>query len=240
MTGEAAFGFPLAHAARRLRDMRAMAALLLVVAACGGVTVTEEFNEIGDEPLPPGVSDEILEDAAARVDVPEQEIEVASIEPATFEDSALGCHDVQGEDGEVKGFRVVLQVTDGELDYRVDEEGDFLLCISTSTAVASDEGLDNEAREGSEVEMSDLSHGLPKDLLNAILSDAASVASVDASQVSLISAKEEVFSDGSLGCPQKGQSYIQVLTPGWIVMVDAGGTVLEYHASTAGAYILCP
>lgn len=40
------------------------------------------------------------------------------------------------------------------------------------------------------------------------------------------------WSDGSLGCPRPGMSYIQVLTPGFRVILQVEGVEHEYHTDT--------
>lgn len=43
------------------------------------------------------------------------------------------------------------------------------------------------------------------------------------------------FNDTSLGCPQPGRMYAQVITPGWIIELELNGTVYEYHATGQNA-----
>lgn len=43
--------------------------------------------------------------------------------------------------------------------------------------------------------------------------------------------EETEFPDASLGVPQPGQMYAQVLTPGYVIELAAGGQTYEYHAS---------
>lgn len=46
--------------------------------------------------------------------------------------------------------------------------------------------------------------------------------------------------DTSLGCPQPGNVYAQVITPGWLIVIDAGGQTLEFHADQNGeTVVLC-
>src|SRR5260370_42682892 len=40
----------------------------------------------------------------------------------------------------------------------------------------------------------------------------------------------EKFSDASLGCPQPGQTYAQVKTPGYRILIAVNGTVYDYRA----------
>ncbi|NOZ51366.1 MAG: hypothetical protein GXP37_15180 [Chloroflexi bacterium] len=46
--------------------------------------------------------------------------------------------------------------------------------------------------------------------------------------------------DASLGCPQEGMLYAQVLTPGYKVMVEAPDATYELHLDANGAGDFCP
>jgi hypothetical protein len=78
----------------------------------------------------------------------------------------------------------------------------------------------------------------PRDLIDGILADAASRTGLAAESLS-VDARHVVWNDGSLGCPEPGMSYIQVLTPGWHVLVRAGSRTLDYRASERGSFRLC-
>lgn len=47
------------------------------------------------------------------------------------------------------------------------------------------------------------------------------------------SIEETVFEDSSLGVPQPGADIQAVATPGYIIILNAGGELYEYHASGA-------
>jgi hypothetical protein len=60
-------------------------------------------------------------------------------------------------------------------------------------------------------------------------------------------AKEEIdvqsveavqWRDSSLGCPEEGKMYLQVITPGYRVVLSAGGETYEYHTDRSRA-VLC-
>jgi hypothetical protein len=57
--------------------------------------------------------------------------------------------------------------------------------------------------------------------------------------IKLVSAEEVQWSDASLGCPQPGMMYAQVITPGYRVVLEAGGHVYEYHADMGRFAVLC-
>jgi hypothetical protein len=45
--------------------------------------------------------------------------------------------------------------------------------------------------------------------------------------------------DSSLGCPQPGLMYSQVVTPGYLIVIGGGGKMLEYHSDARGTVVLC-
>ena len=47
--------------------------------------------------------------------------------------------------------------------------------------------------------------------------------------VRVVSVEAVTWPDSSLGCPEPNQLYMQVLTPGYLVLVDAGGRTTEVH-----------
>lgn len=53
----------------------------------------------------------------------------------------------------------------------------------------------------------------------------------DAIQVRSVEAVE--WPDASLGCPQPGMMYAQVITPGYRIVLEAAGKTYEYHSSHA-------
>lgn len=57
--------------------------------------------------------------------------------------------------------------------------------------------------------------------------------------VSLVSATSVTWNDGSLGCPQPGQSYTQALVPGMHVVVKVGATEYDYRFGRTDNPQLC-
>ena len=48
------------------------------------------------------------------------------------------------------------------------------------------------------------------------------------------------WNDSSLGCPQPGFQYLQVITLGWFIVVEAGDETFEYHTNGSGSsVVLC-
>jgi hypothetical protein len=60
---------------------------------------------------------------------------------------------------------------------------------------------------------------------------------VPEADVAVLGSEEVTWNDGSLGCPKAGESYTQVITPGFRITLTDGTTTAVYHAGTnqAGA-----
>ncbi|MGL4175739.1 MAG: hypothetical protein ACRCSN_06635 [Dermatophilaceae bacterium] len=75
--------------------------------------------------------------------------------------------------------------------------------------------------------------------VEAAVADAAERAGVAAAQAVPASHQRVTWTDGSLGCPQKGMSYTQAEVEGEVLVVRAGGTMLQYHARLGGPFVHC-
>jgi hypothetical protein len=60
---------------------------------------------------------------------------------------------------------------------------------------------------------------------------------VESFQVVEASARE--WPDSSLGCPQPGMMYLQVISEGYQVVLKAEGKLYDYHAGRSGQFKLC-
>lgn len=77
----------------------------------------------------------------------------------------------------------------------------------------------------------------PENLLEKAREDLAQRLGVSTSQIMLVEVTEVEWSDSSLGCPQPEMSYLQVITPGYRILLEANGIQYEYH-SNRGAYVV--
>jgi hypothetical protein len=71
------------------------------------------------------------------------------------------------------------------------------------------------------------------------VADLAGRLGVDPGEVRVVSVEEVTWPDGSLGCPQPGMMYPQVLTDGTRIALEAGGKRYEYHAGGPRGPFLC-
>ena|SRR5581483_10050832 len=68
--------------------------------------------------------------------------------------------------------------------------------------------------------------------------DLAQQISVQSDAITVKSTQAMEWSDASLGCPKPGVMYIQVITPGYLIVLQAGGKDYNYHTSMTQV-VLC-
>jgi hypothetical protein len=85
--------------------------------------------------------------------------------------------------------------------------------------------------------------GIPPDAVaaaNAALADAATRLGVSRASLRVDRVEPRDWNDASLGCPEPGHLYAQVITPGYLLVISAaGGQSVEYHADTTGRIVTC-
>jgi hypothetical protein len=59
-------------------------------------------------------------------------------------------------------------------------------------------------------------------------------------QIALVGADAVDWPDTSLGCPQPGMAYAQIITPGFRITLMAAGNTFRYDADSGGRVIACP
>ena len=79
---------------------------------------------------------------------------------------------------------------------------------------------------------------MPRDVRRAVVADAARRFKVPESAVVLTHAEQLTWSDGSLGCPEPGQFYTQMLVPGFRVVAKTSAGEL-YHTDARGNVKTC-
>lgn len=80
---------------------------------------------------------------------------------------------------------------------------------------------------------------VPEAILDAMRADAAERGGVAVDEVAVNTAETVEWSDGSMGCPEPGMVYTQAIVPGYLVVLEAGGSTYEYHAAEAGSWVYC-
>ena len=76
-----------------------------------------------------------------------------------------------------------------------------------------------------------MSSGPLQNLIDQARTNLASRLGVPASSITVQQAAEHDWPDSSLGCPEPGMMYSQVITPGYLIILQVNGKSYEYHAS---------
>ena len=76
-------------------------------------------------------------------------------------------------------------------------------------------------------------------LIAAAKTDLASRLGVPTSALTLKSATRMVWSNSSLGCPKRGFLNLEVMTPGFLIILSYQGKDHEYHSDIKGHLFLC-
>lgn len=83
--------------------------------------------------------------------------------------------------------------------------------------------------------------GAPADAWGPLRADAARRSGSAAEALRVLSVAGVTWPDTSLGCPEPGRLYAQVLTPGHrVTIVEPSGQAWVYHTSSRGAWVWCP
>jgi len=62
---------------------------------------------------------------------------------------------------------------------------------------------------------------------------------INAEQITVVKITPTIWRDASLGCPKPGIDYIQVETAGYLISLEAGGKVYDYHTEEGKRVRLC-
>jgi hypothetical protein len=84
-----------------------------------------------------------------------------------------------------------------------------------------------------------LSSPYPPDLLSLIdlaVEDLSQKLSVPKTEIEVMAAYSVIWPDAGLGCSQSGMASAQVLTPGYLILLDHNGVTYEYHTDK-GTYV---
>jgi hypothetical protein len=78
-----------------------------------------------------------------------------------------------------------------------------------------------------------------ENLIETAKADLAQRLAISTDQIILVEATEAEWSDSSLGCPQPDMLYLQVITPGYRILLESNGTQYEYHSNRDSYVIYC-
>lgn len=80
---------------------------------------------------------------------------------------------------------------------------------------------------------------VPQQILAVFRDDLARRALVKPETITVVSATEQQWPDGALGCPKPGEMYTQMIVPGYRVVLEAAGEKYAYHSDQRGKFVVC-
>jgi len=166
-------------------------------------------------------------DLAGRLNMPAEEIEVVSVEQTEMPTGSLGCGETGGiqNPGLIIGEEITLRA--GGREYTYHSDGQRLVPCSPA-----------DFPGGREPIMAAGSRPAQFRAQNLAVTDLAQRLGIAKSAVTVVKIEDVQWPDASLGCPQPGMMYAQVITPGYLITLNANGQSYEYHASQSRV-ILC-
>lgn len=158
---------------------------------------------------------------AQRANVPAADIKVVSVEGMDWPDTSLGAPQPGMMYAQVitPGYKVVLQAGERRYEYHTDMNQRAVLASLDGAKVTQAEAAPPNQPAPPPQSVQQCSDDLAKRL--GIASD----------QVKLARCKDVSFPDAALGLPQPGMMYAQVITPGYIVILEAKNAQYLYAAA---------
>ena len=156
------------------------------------------------------------------------DVRVISVSPREWPNAALGCPEPGMIYAEVitPGYLVVLEAGGERQEVHTDRAGRAVICSRQEATPAAGMGGDAMTRDEERA----------VEAARAVVSRQAGVPA-GAIQVRYVTGEE--WSDASLGCPEPGMMYAQVITPGYLVVLEAGGQGHEVHTDKNGRAVIC-
>jgi len=175
-------------------------------------------------------------DLAEQLGVDADAIEVTSIEAVEWGDSSLGCP----EEGMMyaavitPGYQIMLTYDDVDYVYHPGADADSPIIGCTK----DEEVVDGEAAEA---DTEPAAGSTEETLVTLATEDLAAQLGVDVDDIKVTSVEAMDWHDSSLGCPQEGMMYAQMITPGYQITLIHEGDEYVYHtgADADGPVINC-
>jgi hypothetical protein len=76
-------------------------------------------------------------------------------------------------------------------------------------------------------------------LITNVKTDLAGRLSIPLEEITLIEFTAVEWSDSSMDCPEPGMSYLQVITPGYRIILQANNNSYEYHSNRDSYFVYC-
>jgi hypothetical protein len=182
-----------------------------------------------------------LEDLTGRLGLASEEVRLVSVEAVEWSDASLGCPQPGMMYAQVitPGFLVTLEAGGETYEYHTDTGDYVVLCQPEEGGAAPDRPVSAPKADSSQPFSAAEPPADVKAVLQLAIEDLAGRLGLSPEAIRLVSVEPIEWSDASLGCPQPGMMYAQVITPGYMVVLEAEGRQYTYHTDTGRSAVLC-
>ena len=172
--------------------------------------------------FPPAVWAAIV-DLALHLEISPDQVQVISFQEEEWPDSCLGlaAPDEMCLQVITPGYRILLGVNGQRYEYHTDQSGDILRVIGDTL-------------------LGPIKPGLNTDKSNAILSAMQALnqaTSIPEDEIIVISIELVQWPDSCLGLARPTEMCAEVITPGWIIILEADDKNYEFHTDLSGENI---
>ncbi len=201
---------------------------------------SEELVQIEIEDALPRLIERAAEDLVQATGAASDDITVVSTEEVEWIDTSLGCQEPNKMYAQVitPGYKIVLESGGNTFDYHTgaDPEGPLVHCTEDGTPASAD--LTLPTQPVGEMLMDDDALTL---LIERAQEDLVQATGAASDAISVVSTEEVEWSDASLGCPDPDTMYAQVITPGYLIVLESDGNTFDYHtgADPDGPLVQC-
>ena len=151
------------------------------------------------------------QDLAGRLTLDQTAIKVTDVESVQWRDSSLGCPQ--------QGMQYLQVITPGYL-IRLEAAGQSYEYHSSLTQVVYCEEPEPPASQ---------ELGTQERLIARARADLARRTGITEGEIQVVKVEAVEWEDSSLGCPEEGKMYAQIITPGYQILLSAGGKEYDYR-----------
>ena len=192
----------------------------------------EEDAPLQEDGTLPRLIERAMADLVQATAAAADEITVVSTEEVEWGDTGLGCPQPEAIYALVitPGYFIVLESGGNTYDYHsgTDPEGPLVQC--TEEGVPAGETLAGAEPTEGVIHLDD-NQTLPR-LIERAIADLVQATDAADDEIAVVSAEAVEWSDSSLGCPQPDTIYLQVITPGYLIVLESGANTYDYHSGT--------
>ena len=158
----------------------------------------------------------VQQDLVEQLGISPSEVQLTSIEAVEWPDTSLGCPGDELMYAQVTspGFKITLEAEGTEHTYHTGPDH-FVRCLSDSADEAPAHLIRNDPAAAT--------------LGVQAQEDLSQLLGISLDEVTVVSVEAVQWPDSSLGCPEEGMMYLQMVTPGYRIVVAGEGQEYVYH-----------